>query len=52
VTAGELRITLPHQGRSAFVLVHIPVCSRKGRASLSVQAIQARPGVRGHTTLP
>jgi hypothetical protein len=45
VTADELRVTLPHQGRSAFVPVHIPVCSAKGHPSLSVQAIQARPGV-------
>ncbi len=48
VTAEELRVTLPRQGRSAFVPVHIPVCSSKGHASLSVQAIQARPGVPGH----
>jgi hypothetical protein len=52
VTAGELRITLPHQGRSAFILVRIPVCSKEGHASLSVQAIQARPGVPGDTTSP
>jgi hypothetical protein len=45
VTADELRVTLPHQGRSAFVPVDIPVCSAKGHPSLSVQAIQARPGV-------
>jgi hypothetical protein len=45
VTAEELRVTLPHQGRSAFVPVHIAVCEQKGRASLSVQAIQAPPGV-------
>jgi hypothetical protein len=45
VTAEGLRVTLPHQGRSAFVPVHIPVCSEKGHASLSVQAIQARPGI-------
>ena|SRR5580704_2119671 len=45
VTAEELRVTLPHQGRSAFLPVHIPVCSKKGHASLSVQAIQARPRV-------
>jgi len=52
VTSGELRVTLPHQGLSAFVPAHIPVCSRKGRASLSVQAIQARPGVPGYTMMP
>ena len=52
VTAEELRVTLPHQGRSAFVPVHIPVCSAKGHASLSVQAIQARPGVPGYPIMP
>jgi hypothetical protein len=52
VTAQELRVTPPHQGRSAFVPVHIPVCSQKGHASLSVQAIQARAGVPGYPTLP
>jgi Domain of unknown function (DUF4232) len=52
VTAGELRVALPHQGRSAFVPVRIPVCSEKGRASLSVQAIQARPGVPGYPMMP
>jgi hypothetical protein len=49
VTAEELRVTFPHQGRSAFVPIHIPVCSQKGRVSLSVQAIQARPGIPDHT---
>jgi hypothetical protein len=49
VTAEELRVTFPHQGRSAFVPIHIPVCSRKGHVSLSVQAIQARPGIPGYT---
>ncbi len=48
----ELQVTLPHQGRSAFVAVRIPVCSEKGRASLSVQAIQARPGVPGYPIMP
>ena len=52
VTAEELRVTLPRQGWSAFVPVHIPVCSGEGRASLSVQAIQARSGVPGYATLP
>ncbi len=52
VTAGELRVTLPSQGRPAFVPVHIPVCSKKGHVSLSVQAVQARPGVPGHTMTP
>jgi hypothetical protein len=49
VTAEKLRVTFPHQGRSAFVPIHIPVCSQKGRVSLSVQAIQARPGIPDHT---
>jgi hypothetical protein len=52
VTAEELRVTLPRQGRSAFVPVHIPVCSGTGHASLSVQAIQARPGGPGYATMP
>jgi len=46
-TAGELRITLPRQGLSASVPVHIPMCWQQGHASLSVQAIQARRGVSG-----
>ena len=50
VTAEEL--SLPSQGRPAFVPVHIPVCSKKGHVSLSVQAIQARPGIPGHTIMP
>ena len=49
VTAGELRVTLPHQGRSAFVPVHIPVCSKRGHLSLSIQALQARSGISGYT---
>jgi hypothetical protein len=52
VTAEALRVTLPRQARSAFVPVHIPVCSKQGHSSLSVQAIQARPGVPGHTMVP
>jgi hypothetical protein len=52
VTAEQLRVTLPRQGRSAFVPVHIPVCSERGHTSLSVQAIQARPGAPGYTTMP
>ncbi len=52
VTVERLRVTLPHQGRPAIVPVHIPVCSGKGRPPLSVQAIQARPGVPGYTMLP
>ena len=52
VTAGELRVTLPRQGRSAFVPVRIPVCSERGRASLSVQAIQARAGIPGYPITP
>ena len=49
VTSEELRVTLPHQGRSAFVPVHIPVCTKKGHLSLTVQALQARSGVSGYT---
>ena len=52
MTAEELRVTLPRQDRPAFVPVHIPVCSQKGHVSLSVQAIQARPGVPGYTMTP
>ena len=52
VTAEELRVTLPSQGRTAFVPAHIPVCSTKGSVSLSVQAIQARPGVPGYARTP
>ena len=52
VTAEELRVTLPRQGRWALVPVHIPVCSQRGRPSLSVQAIQARPGVPGYAMMP
>ena len=52
VTAEELRITLPRQGRPSFVPAHIPVCSQRGHASLSVQAIQARPGIPGYTMTP
>ena len=49
VTAEELRVALPRQDRPAIVPVHITVCSQKGQVSLSVQAIQARPGVPGYT---
>ena len=52
VTAEELRVALPRQARPAFVPAHIPVCSQKGQVSLSVQAIQARPGVPGYTVTP
>ena len=52
VTAEELRITLPRQARPSFVPAHIPVCSQRGHVSLSVQAIQARPGIPGHTVTP
>ena len=51
VTAEELRVALPRQDRPAIVPVHIPVCA-KSRVSLSVQAIQARPGVPGYTMVP
>jgi len=52
VTAEELRITLPRQARPSFVATHIPVCSQRGHASLSVQAIQARPGIPGQSVTP
>jgi Protein of unknown function (DUF4232) len=52
VTAEELRVALARQNRPAIVPVHITVCSRKGQVSLSVQAIQARPGVPGYTKAP
>jgi len=52
VTAEELRIALPRQDRPAYVPAHIPLCSQKGQVSLSVQAIQARPGIPGHTVTP
>ena len=52
VTAEELRITLPRQARPSFVATHIPVCSQRGHASLSVQAIQARPGIPGYSVTP
>jgi hypothetical protein len=52
VTAEELRITLPRQARPSFVAMHIPVCSQRGHASLSVQAIQARPGIPGYSMTP
>jgi hypothetical protein len=52
VTAEELRITLPRQDRPSFVAAHIPVCSQRGHAILSVQAIQARPGIPGHIMTP
>jgi hypothetical protein len=50
VIAQELRVTLPdQQGRASYVPVHIPVCAQNGHVSLSVQAIQARPGIPGYT---
>lgn len=52
VTAEELGITLPTLGRPAFVPAHITFCSAKGSVSLSVQAIQARPGIPGYTRMP
>jgi Domain of unknown function (DUF4232) len=51
VTAEVLRVTLPRHGRPSIVPVHIPVCA-KSHVSLSVQAIQARPGVPGYTIVP
>jgi hypothetical protein len=52
MTAEELRITLPRQARPSFVATHIPVCSQRGHAALSVQAIQARPGIPGYSMAP
>ena len=52
VTAEELGITLPAQGRPAFVPAHITFCSAKDSVSLSVQAIQARPGIPGYAQMP
>lgn len=52
VTAEELRVALPSQGRAAFVPAHIPVCSSKDAVSLSVQAIQAHAGVPGYPAMP
>ena len=52
VTAEELRIALPRQGRPSFVATHIPLCSQRGHASLRVQAIQARPGIPGYGVTP
>jgi len=52
VTTEELRVILPREDSPAFVPVHIPVCSGRGRASLSVQAIQARAGIPGHSIAP
>ena len=52
VTFEQLRITLPRQDRPSFVATHIPVCSQRGHATLSVQAIQARPGIPGYSATP
>jgi hypothetical protein len=52
VTTEELRVTLPQQGQAALVPARIPVCSQRGHASLSVQAIQARPGIPGRSMAP
>jgi hypothetical protein len=49
VTAEELHVTLPDQGRPAFKPVRVPACADRGQAVLSVQAIQARPGIPGYT---
>jgi hypothetical protein len=47
VTAEEIRVSLPDQGRLAFVPIRIAACAKPGGAFLSVQAIQARPGIPG-----
>ena len=52
VTAEELRVALPRQDRPAIVPVHITVCAQKGQVPLTVQAIQARPGVPGYPLRP
>jgi hypothetical protein len=49
VTAPELRVTLPDQGRPSFVPIRLAVCSKKGPAFMSVQPIQPRPGIPGFT---
>jgi hypothetical protein len=50
VVAQELRVALPDQGgRASYLPVHIPVCAQEGQTSLTVQAIQARPGIPGYT---
>ncbi len=49
VIAQEIRVALPGQGRSVIFPVHFPLCSKRGQTSLSVQAIQARPGIPGRT---
>ncbi len=52
VTAEELRVILPRADLPAFVPVHIAVCSAGRRAPLSVQAIQPRAGIPGHSLAP
>jgi Protein of unknown function (DUF4232) len=51
VIAQEIRVSPPdggrYLGRPAAFPVHIPVCSERGQVSLTVQAIQARPGIPG-----
>jgi hypothetical protein len=49
VSAEELRVSLPDQGRPAFVPIRIAACAKPGDAFLTVQAIQARPGIPGYT---
>ncbi|MFY9927283.1 MAG: hypothetical protein WAK82_04690, partial [Streptosporangiaceae bacterium] len=49
VTAEELRVSLPDQGRPAFVPIRIAACAKPGDTFLTVQAIQARPGIPGYT---
>jgi hypothetical protein len=47
VTAPDLRVMLPDQGRPTFVPIRLAACSRKGPAFMSVQPIQPRPGIPG-----
>ena len=49
VTAPELRVMLPDQARPSVRADHLPACSRKGPAFMSVQPIQPRPGIPGFT---
>ncbi len=49
VTAEELRVSLPDQDRPAVVPIRIAACAKPGDAFLTVQAIQARPGIPGYT---
>jgi hypothetical protein len=49
VTAPDLRVSPPGEAaaRPAYLPVRLPACSRPGPRFLSVQPVQARPGVPG-----